>query len=246
MNLQGTVALVTGGRRIGAVVAETLAARGVSVALSYLRSEGEARSAAAAIESAGVRAAVFQADLSQPEACRALVDSTVTTLGRIDILIHMASVYMHRPIAGVTLDDWDTAIDTDLRALFLCSLAAAPHMRRQGGGRIIGFSDWIAASARPRYSGYVPYYVAKAGVKALCEALALELAADNILVNAVAPGPIVAPPGTTVDEYVAVERATPLGKWGGEAEIAKAVLALLDSDFITGETVRVDGGRHLR
>lgn len=246
MNLQGTVALITGAKRIGAVVAETLAARGVSVGLSYLRSETEARAAAAAVEATGAHAAVFQADLSRPEACKSLVDSTVATLGRLDVLIHMASVYVHRPLSGVTLDDWDNVVEVDLRAMFLCSLAAVPHMRRNGGGRIIGFSDWVAASARPRYTGYVPYYVSKAGVKALCEALALELAPDNILVNAIAPGPIVAPPGTTVDEYVAVERSTPLGRWGGEAEIAKAVLALLDSDFITGETLRVDGGRHIR
>jgi NAD(P)-dependent dehydrogenase (short-subunit alcohol dehydrogenase family) len=119
-------------------------------------------------------------------------------------------------------------------------------MRAQGGGRIVNFSDWIARSGRPRYVGYLPYYVAKAGAVALTEALAIELAADNILVNAIAPGPILAPPGTSEEEIRSVERATPLGRWGGEIEIAKAVLALLDSDFITGETIRVDGGRHLK
>jgi NAD(P)-dependent dehydrogenase (short-subunit alcohol dehydrogenase family) len=103
----------------------------------------------------------------------------------------------------------------------------------------------VAASGRPRYKGYVAYYVAKAGVKALTEALALELAADGILVNAIAPGPILAPPGTSADEHAAVEKATPLGRWGGPGEIAKTVLALIDSDFITGETIRVDGGRHV-
>ena len=81
---------------------------------------------------------------------------------------------------------------------------------------------------------------------ALSEALALELAPDQILVNTVAPGPIIAPDGTSDEEFAAVERATPLGRWGGEIEIAKAVLALVDSDFITGETIRVDGGRHLK
>jgi NAD(P)-dependent dehydrogenase (short-subunit alcohol dehydrogenase family) len=91
----------------------------------------------------------------------------------------------------------------------------------------------------------VPYYVAKAGVIALTEALALELAGDNILVNAIAPGPILAPPGTSDEELRAVVEATPLGRWGGEAEIAKAVLLFLTSDFVTGETMRVDGGRHL-
>jgi NAD(P)-dependent dehydrogenase (short-subunit alcohol dehydrogenase family) len=119
-------------------------------------------------------------------------------------------------------------------------------MRRAKGGRIINFSDWVARSGRPRYVGYLPYYVAKAGVIALTEALALELAPDRILVNAIAPGPILAPSDTTDEEVSAVERATPLGRWGGEIEVAKAVVALVDSDFITGETIRIDGGRHVK
>jgi NAD(P)-dependent dehydrogenase (short-subunit alcohol dehydrogenase family) len=246
MELVGRVALITGGKRIGAVVADALAIRGVSVGLSYSRSETEARAAAASVTALGSRSAIFQADLSDPEACHHLVESIVSTLGRLDILINMASVYVERPLDGLTAAEWDAVVNVDLRAAFLCAQSAIPHLRRQGGGRIINFSDWVAASARPRYQGFVPYYVAKSGVKALTEALALELAADNILVNAIAPGPIVAPPGTTETEQQSVERATPLGRWGGEGEIAKAVLALLDSDFITGETIRVDGGRHLR
>jgi len=192
------------------------------------------------------RAATFQADLSQPPAAAALVDAVAAELGRLDILINMASVYIQRPFETLTVADWNAVLDVDLRGAFLCSQAAAPHMRRQGGGRIINFSDWIARSGRPRYLGYVPYYVAKSGVIALTEALAVELAADNILVNAVAPGPIVAPPGTTDEELKTVAEATPLGRWGGEMEIARAVVGLLDNDFITGETIRVDGGRHLR
>ena len=119
-------------------------------------------------------------------------------------------------------------------------------MRRLRGGRIINFSDWVARSGRPRYPGYLTYYVAKAGVIGLTEALALELASDQILVNAIAPGPIVAPEGISDEEFSNVERATPLGRWGGELEIAKTVLSLVESDFITGETIRVDGGRHLK
>ncbi len=119
-------------------------------------------------------------------------------------------------------------------------------MRTQRGGRIILFSDWLPRSGRPRYQGFLPYYVAKGGVIALTEALALELAADNILVNAVAPGPILAPPDTTADDHQKVADATPLGRWGGELEIAKAVLGFIEQDFVTGETFRVDGGRHVK
>ena len=245
MNLPDRVALITGGKRIGLVVARELAARGADVALSYARSRAEANEAAAIVRGQNRRAAIVQADLSQPDACRALVDAVVAELGRLDILICMASVYAQREFDALGPADWSAAMDVDLRAAFLCAHAAAPHMRAQGGGRIINFSDWIAKSGRPRYRGFLPYYVAKAGAIALTEALALELAADNILVNAIAPGPILAPPGTSDEEIKAIERATPLGRWGGEMEIAKAVLALIDSDFITGETIRVDGGRHV-
>ncbi len=246
MILTGKAALVTGGKRIGAVVARELAVRGADVAFSYARSKAEAEQAAADVRAAGRRAATFQADLSQPQAPAALVSAVAAAFGRLDILINMASVYVQRPFSDVTAADWNAVLDVDLRAAFLCAQAAAPHMKAAGGGRIVNFSDWIARSGRPRYVGYVPYYVAKTGALALTEALALELAADNILVNAVAPGPIVAPPGTSVEEKRDVERATPLGRWGGEIEIAKTVVALVESDFITGETIRVDGGRHLR
>jgi NAD(P)-dependent dehydrogenase (short-subunit alcohol dehydrogenase family) len=158
----------------------------------------------------------------------------------------MASVYSSVPFDETDEQIWSRVVNVDLRAAFLCAHAAVPHMRRRGGGRIINFSDWVAASGRPRYAGYVPYYVAKKGVIGLTEALALELAPDQILVNAIAPGPILAPPGTTDEESKAVEAATPLGRWGGEDAIVRAALFLIDTDFVTGETVRVDGGRHVK
>jgi NAD(P)-dependent dehydrogenase (short-subunit alcohol dehydrogenase family) len=246
MDLTDRVVLITGAKRIGAVVAEALARRGAHVALSYARSKDEAEAAAERVRGLGRRAETFQADLTDAAACTSLVDEAASTFGRLDILVNMASVYRARPFNALTVEDWSATIDVDLRAAFLCAKAAVPHMQRQGGGRIVNFSDWIAKSGRPRYAGYLPYYVAKAGVIALTEALALEVAADNILVNAIAPGPILAPPGTSVEESTAVEQATPLGRWGGELEIAKAVLLFMDSDFITGETIRVDGGRHVK
>jgi NAD(P)-dependent dehydrogenase (short-subunit alcohol dehydrogenase family) len=246
VELADKVALITGGRRIGAAVAMELARRGAHVAVVYRSSRAEAEATADALRALKRQALVVQADLQQPEACRRVVDETVAAFGRVDVLVNMASIYHAKPIEQLTIDDWDAQLDVDLRAAWLCSQAAIASMRRTGGGRIINFADWVARSGRPRYPGFLPYYVAKAGVIALTEALALELAADQILVNAVAPGPIVAPPGTSDEEWNAVERATPLGRWGGAEEIAKVVLALVDSDFITGETIRVDGGRHVK
>lgn len=246
MDVTDKIALITGGRRIGAVVAAELARRGAHVAIAYRASRTEAEEAAASLRALARRALVVQADLQQPDDCRRVIEETAAEFGRLDILVNMASIYRAKALDDLTVEDWDTQMAIDLRAAWLCSHAAIPHMRRARGGRIINFSDWVARSGRPRYAGYLPYYVAKAGVIALTEALALELAADQILVNAVAPGPIVAPPGTSAADSAAVERATPLGRWGGEIEIAKVVLALVESDFITGETIRVDGGRHVK
>jgi 3-oxoacyl-[acyl-carrier protein] reductase len=246
MELPGRVAFITGGKRIGAVVATELARNGADVALVYRSSRGEAEETADAARAFGRRALVLKGDLRQPETCERLVDETVDALGRLDILVNMASLYAPKPIDEVTVQDWDAQLDVDVRSAWLCARAAVPHMRRLRGGRIINFSDWVARSGRPRYTGFLTYYVAKAAVVGLTEALALELAADQILVNAIAPGPIVAPEQISEDEFEKVEQATPLGRWGGEIEIAKAVLALIESDFITGETIRVDGGRHLK
>lgn len=246
MELAGKVALVTGGKRIGAVVATTLASAGADVALVYNHSRAEADATAAAVRAMGRRAVSVQADLSSELDCAHAVEAAVSHLGRLDILVNMASLYGSKPFDQLTAADWDRQMAVDLRATFLCSRAAAIVMQRVGGGRIINFADWVVASGRPRYAGYLPYYVAKAGVKALTEALALELAADQILVNAIAPGPILAPPDMNETESAGVVQNTPLGRWGGEAEIAKAVLFLVHSDFVTGETIRVDGGRHVR
>jgi NAD(P)-dependent dehydrogenase (short-subunit alcohol dehydrogenase family) len=246
MELRDRAALITGGKRIGAAIAIELAGRGMDIALSYNRSREEAEQAAAAIREIGRRAVLIPANLSQPSECQRLVSESVQSLGRLDVLINMASVYRSVPLEETDDAVWNAVVDVDLRAAFLCARAALPHLRAAGAARIVNFADWVAASGRPRYKNFVPYYVAKRGVIGLTEALALELAADQILVNAIAPGPIVAPPGTTPEEERAVEASTPVGRWGGEREIVKAVAFLLESDFVTGETIRVDGGRHVR
>lgn len=246
MDLKDRVVLLTGGKRIGSTVAVALAQRGADVALSYHQSRAEAETTAEAVRGAGRRAMIWQANVSRADECEALVAATVAELGRLDVLVNMASIYRSIPLDSMSGDDLQASLDVDLKSAFLCARAAIPHMRAAGGGRIVNFSDWLAVSQRPRYAGYLAYYVAKKAVMGLTEALAFELAVDQILVNAVAPGPILAPPGLEDDELEAVEKATPLGRWGGGAEIAKAVVALIETDFITGEIIRVDGGRHLR
>jgi NAD(P)-dependent dehydrogenase (short-subunit alcohol dehydrogenase family) len=246
MDLTNKVALITGAKRIGATVALELAKRHTDVGVTYSRSKSEADAVVAEVSAVGRRAIAIHADLSEPDQCANAVSQTVEAFGRLDVLVAMASVYRATPFEQLDLAAWEKTINVDLRSTFLCAIAAVPHMRKQGGGRIITFSDWLPRSGRPRYEGFLPYYVAKGGVMALTEALALELAPFNILVNAVAPGPILAPPETTDEEHQKVADMTPVGRWGGGLEIAKAVLALIESDFITGETLRVDGGRHVK
>jgi NAD(P)-dependent dehydrogenase (short-subunit alcohol dehydrogenase family) len=246
MDLSNKVAVVTGGKRIGQAVAGALAARGVDLVLTYRTSKEEALETVADVQGRGRRATIVAADLAKPLDCRAVVDHAVATFGRLDILINMASIYREIAFDKLTEADWNADADINLRSAFLCAHAAVPHMRKAGAGRIVNFSDWVARSGRPRYLGYTPYYTAKAGLIALTEALALELAADGILVNAIAPGPIAPPPDMTHKEIDEVARATPLGRWGSELEIAQTTLFLCETEFITGETIRVDGGRHLK
>jgi NAD(P)-dependent dehydrogenase (short-subunit alcohol dehydrogenase family) len=246
MNLEHRLVLLTGAKRIGAEIAAAVAAHGADVAIVYRRSAEEAASVVERVQRAGRRALAVQGDVSDPAAAPAILAEIERTFGRLDVLVNMASVYHQTNFDELDPAGWRRQLGVDLDGTFYLSRAAVPLLRKTGGGRIVNFCDWVAASGRPRYTGYVAYYVAKAGVKALTEALALELAPDGILVNAVAPGPILAPPDLSQADVAAAEQATPLGRWGGPGEIVKAVLALIDSDFMTGETIRVDGGRHLR
>jgi len=242
MDPKGKVAIITGGARIGQSVADALARRGCALALIYRASREAAEKTVAAAKAVGANAIALKADARNENEIEAVVKETANALGRLDILINMASTYVKTP--NPTEAEWQDAIDSNAKSAFLFSTHAARIMKEQGAGRIVSITDWLPISGRPRYKGYVPYYTSKAAVAALTQSLALELAPE-ILVNAIAPGPILAPPDFTAEETARVIEATPLRRWGGGEEIARAALFLIETEFVTGECIRVDGGRHL-
>jgi NAD(P)-dependent dehydrogenase (short-subunit alcohol dehydrogenase family) len=243
MELRNKAVLITGGTRIGAVVARSLARQGCDVALTYHRSSQAAANTRDELVSLGVRSLTVKADMTRDADIRALMKKTSRAFGRLDALVHMASVYEQTTWERLGEKEWRQAMDANLKSAYLAVLHAAPFLAVRTG-RVVHISDWIAASGRPRYKGYAPYYTSKSGLIGLMQVQALELA-PRVLVNAVAPGPILPPPGLSRKELKDVEKETPLRRWGGAEEIAKAVLFLLETDFVTGECIRVDGGRHL-
>jgi NAD(P)-dependent dehydrogenase (short-subunit alcohol dehydrogenase family) len=242
MDPKGKVAIITGGARIGQTVAATLAQRGCALAIVYRASREAAEKTVASAKAAGVNAIALKVDARKADEIETAVMETAKALGRLDILINMASTYVKTP--DPTEAEWQDAIDSNAKSAFLFSTHAARIMKSGGAGRIVNITDWLPISGRPRYQGYVPYYTSKAAVAALTQSLALELAPE-ILVNAIAPGPILAPPEFTAEETSRVIEATPLRRWGGAEEIARTVLFLIETEFVTGECIRVDGGRHL-
>lgn len=244
MNIKDKVSLITGGARIGQAVAHALADRGSHLILTYHHSKQSALESAQYAKSKGCKVLLIKADLTLKRDLADIIPKVKKAFGRLDVLINMASTFDQTPLLKLTWEDWDHGLGTNLHHVYRLSLEAAKLMKKNGSGRIVNFSDWASISHRPRYQDSAPYYVAKAGVSAVTEVLALGLAPD-VLVNAIAPGPILAPPWLKQKEHQEVKRVTPLQKWGGAEEIAKAVLFLIETEFVTGETIRVDGGRHL-
>jgi NAD(P)-dependent dehydrogenase (short-subunit alcohol dehydrogenase family) len=157
MDLSGKVAIITGGKRIGRVVARELATHGMDLVLSYRGSKDEAEQTVRDVEAAGRRATIVSGDVAKPADCDGIIEHAVRTFGRVDVLVNMASIYRSKPFDEMSLADWTTDIDVNLRSALLCARAAIPHMRRGGGGRIVNFADWLARSGRPRYRGFTSY-----------------------------------------------------------------------------------------
>jgi pteridine reductase len=240
VNLKGRTALVTGGaRRIGRALCLALGEHGVSVAIHCHRSREEAD--AVARECPG--SVVLEADLARRGAPARLLDEAYEQLGNLDILVNNAAVYESVQLPELDEATWDRALAVNLTAPFLLARRAGLRMREAGSGAIVNLTDWAVARPYPRY---LPYYASKAGLAAVTAGLARALAPE-VRVNAVAPGPILLPEGAGDDDLrAAIERATPLARLGGEGAVVSAVLFLLGNEFVTGETLTVDGGRSLQ
>ena len=243
IDLRGQVAVVTGGaRRLGRATVLGLAHHGVRLVVSYRHSAADAADTVDAARAAGADAIAVCADATQPDDVDALLDHALRTFGRVDALVTTAGAFRRTPLASLTDADWRDMMADNLEATFVPARRFGLHMRDHGGGAIITFAD--VAALRP-WAEYAPYCAAKAGVVALTQALAKELA-PTVRVNAIAPGPVLFP-----DDFDAEARAREIGRTllrrAGEPEhVADAVVTLLRNDYMTGVVLPVDGGRSLR
>ena len=238
--LQGRVALVTGSaKRIGRAVAVRLATEGADVVVHYNRSKSEADEAVAEIEKLGRKGVALQADLCSLADIKRLFQRTAEQFGRLDILVNSAANFLSAHLADTTEKMWDTALDTNLKAPFFCAQAAAPLLK-QSHGVIINFADIGGILPWP---GYIPHCASKAGVIMLTKCLAKALAPD-VRVNAIAPGTITMSDDPSEWESDFIRRA-PLHRTGTPEDVAGAVSFLIHSNFLTGQTLVLDGGRTL-
>ena len=234
-------ALVTGaGRRVGRAIAVALGARGMRVAVHYHGAERGAQETAGEIERVGGEAITLRADLRDRGAPAGLVAEAASRLGSLDVLVNSAAVMVRTPLEEVTEDVWDDIFALNLRAPFFCAQAAAARM--PDGGVIVNIADLAAFES---WTGYIPHGASKAGIVSITRALAKRLA-PRIRVNAVAPGAVLLPDDWTGDDADRLTRTTPLGRLGSPDDVTQAVLYLIDAGYVTGETIIVDGGRHVR
>jgi NAD(P)-dependent dehydrogenase (short-subunit alcohol dehydrogenase family) len=236
MIIDGKVALITGSaKRIGREIAFELARRGARIAVHYRSSEKEA------MEVAGTAGAVFKADLRDDRSIDTMFQEIESRFGGLDILLNSASVFSAATAEDATPEHWDSQMDTNAKAPFFCAQHAARLMRARGAGKIINMADVAGELIWP---SYLPYSVSKAALIAVNRGLA-KAYAPEIQVNAIAPGPVLFPDYYTEEEKKSAVSRTLLKRAGSPADIVSAVVFLIENDYITGEVIHVDGGRHI-
>ncbi len=238
-SLSGKVALVTGGaHRVGKAIALALAAAGADLVVHHHRSTQAAAATAGEIESLGRRALNVRANLGDAAQIERLFQEIEREFGQLDILVNSASTFEAVDFMSMTSEQWDKTLDVNLKGPTFCAQAAARLMLARAGGHIVNISDVIGLKPWPRF----PHHsVAKAGLIMLTQVLAASLA-PTIQVNAVAPGPVLKPPGMPRERWQEIGAASLLGRPGKPADVAQAVLFLVSSNYITGEVLVVDGG----
>ncbi|HEU4994656.1 MAG TPA: SDR family oxidoreductase [Gemmatimonadaceae bacterium] len=243
MELRDKVALVTGaGKRVGRALALALAERGATLAVHYNETAKGAQEVVDAI-AGGTRgrAQAFGGDLTRAEEPSRLIQRVVDAYGTLDVLVNSAALMARTPFGTVDPADWDRMFALNLRAPFLLSQAAAPHLKRSRGV-IINIADLSAFETWP---AYIPHGLTKSGVVHLTRSLAHVLAPE-VRVNGIAPGTVLLPENFSAAEAEHLRTTTPLQRQGTPGDVASAMLFLLDAEYITGETIIVDGGRHVR
>lgn len=241
-NLTGRVALVTGaGRRVGRAIALALGARGMHVVVHFNGSRTGADETARLITDAGGQAIVEQADLTQVEAANELVDRAIAWRGALSALVNSAAIMLRTPVGETTTPDWDTMFALNVRAPYFLSQRAAPALAASQGA-IVNIADLAAFESWP---AYVPHGMTKAAVVQMTRAMARALA-PGVRVNAVAPGVVLLPEGWSEEEAEHLRSTTPLRRLGSPEDVAQVVVFLLEAQYVTGEVIRVDGGRHIR
>ena len=242
MEIEGKVALVTGGaRRLGRCIALALAERGAELVIHYRDSEREAQEVLALLKKAGGKPVAVQGDVSIATDVDRMVETAMRAFGRIEILVNNAAVFYRTPFDQLTEADWDRFLDVNLKGPFLLCRQVGMIMLRQGQGKIINLADIAGLKV---WAEYIPYAVSKAGLLALTRGLAKALA-PAIQVNAISPGAVLLPPGTSPEEEERAIRRIPLERLGSPEDVARAAVYLVENDFITGEVLSVDGGQHL-
>jgi pteridine reductase len=242
MNIHGKVALITGSaKRIGREVAIELARRGARIAIHYRSDESEARATLKRVREAGGDGVIFQAELTHNRDIEKMFQDVQEAFGGLDILVNSASVFWPSTAAETTPEQWDEQMDTNAKAPLFVAQHAARLMLSRGHGKIVNMADVAGEVIWP---AYFPYSVSKATLIAVNRGLA-KAYAPHIQVNAIAPGPVLFPENYTEEQKKSAIDRTLLKRAGSPVDIVNAVVFLIENDYITGEVIHVDGGRHI-